>query len=580
MLPGKTAEPVCAASSGSARSTNGERLPNEPVPEPYQSKIVSAKQLALVAARARAGRKTIVQCHGCFDIVHPGHIRYLEFARRQGDLLVVTITGDAEVGKGDDRPFIPQELRAENLAALTLVDYVCISPDPTAVGVLELIRPDVYVKGREYERSTDPRFIAEREVVERYGGRVIFSSGEIVFSSSSLIRRMPRTNEHERQRLGALVARHDIARSALGETLKNLRGLRVLVVGDIIIDRYIDCDALDVASESPMLSLVQRDERQFIGGAAIVARHVAALGGKPFLLSAAADDDATRRVTDLLERESVEAHLPAVRPALVEKTRFLAEDNKLLKVERAERLPLDSITERESAELLAAKAKSADAAIFCDFGYGTVTGALIQRVLPTLRQNVRIIAADVSGGRTSLLDFRNVDLLCPTEREARATLNDHDSGVSSIAWDLLDRTQARHVFVTLGKRGLIAFDRQSHDRAASEWSGRLRSEQLPALTDRALDQLGCGDALLAASTCALACGASVMQSAYLGSAAAAIEAEMPGNEPVSADAISAWLDTRGELIDHRSQPVEEVAPQWSRGDAGTQRSASQTAHGG
>ena len=517
------------------------------MPPDFQRKIVGLDELLASVRSARSARKTIVQCHGCFDIVHPGHIRYLEFARQQGDVLVVSITGDSDVSKGLSRPYIPQELRAENLAALMFVDYVLVTSEPTAEEVLAQVKPDVYVKGREYERADDPGFLAEKSVVEAYGGRIIFSSGEIVFSSSELIERMPRSPEAESHRLNLLCRRYEITGPSVDETLSRFRDLHVLVVGDTIIDRYVLCDALGVASESPMLSLVQRDERSYVGGAAIVARHVAALGGHAFLLSAGGADGLTCMASEVLTTEDVEVHLIESRPTLVEKTRYLADDNKLLKVDRAQSLPLDSVTEKRAALILEQQSKIADAVIFCDFGYGMITGSLLARVLPTLRQNVRILTADVSGGRGNLLNFRHVDLLCPTERECRAMLNDYDSGLSAVAWQLLEKTQARHLFVTLEKRGMVVFERRNQDRTSPEWSGRLKSEQLPSFADHAYDRLGCGDALLAASTLSLAAGVDLLPTSYLGNAAAALELSLFGNHPIEASRLRDWLTARPEL---------------------------------
>lgn len=513
----------------------------------FQHKILSLDRLVAVVREAQAAGKTVVQCHGCFDIVHPGHIRYLEFAKDQGDLLVVTLTGDAAMSKGLGRPYIPQELRAENLAALMFVDFVHINPDATAERALQEIRPDIYLKGREYESSADPGFLAEKAVVEGYGGRILFSSGEIVFSSTALIEQLPPQRELESHRLNLLCRRHDVSCRALIETLESFRHLRVLVVGDLILDRYVLCDAQGVASESPMMSLVQRDERTYVGGAAIVARHAAALGARAFLLSAGADDGETRKVLDLLAAEGVDCNLLPVRKSLVEKTRFLVDDTKLFKVDRSQTAPLDSLAERRAAMILAQQSKGADAVIFCDFGYGMITGGLLQRALPTLRQNARILAGDVSGGRGNLLGFHNVDLLCPTEREVRAVLHDYDSGLSTVAWNLLNKTQARHLMVTLDKRGVVVFERPSQERSHPDWSGRLKSEQLPSFAEHAVDKMGCGDALLAAATLALASGGSLMQAAYLGNAAAAIKLASMGNAPVELEDLRSWLGTRREL---------------------------------
>lgn len=517
-------------------------------------KIVDLDHLVRMVESARAAGKTIVQCHGCFDIVHPGHVRYLEFARAQGDLLIVTLTGDSGMAKGEDRPYIPQELRAENLAAIMFVDAVSIVPAPTAEAVLAAIKPDIYVKGKEYERSSDPGFLAEQRVVESYGGRIIFSSGEIVFSSSKLIEHMPRSAETESHRLNLLCRRQGITGDGIAAALDGFRNLRVLVVGDVVLDRYVFCDAIGVASEAPMMSLAHLDERTYVGGAAIIARHLAALGAKPFLLSAGGDDSACDHVRTILHAEGVAFDLLSARPSVVEKTRFLVGDTKLFKLDKAHRLPLDSRAERRAAMILEQQSKIADAVILCDFGYGMITAGLLERSLPALRQNVRTITADVSGGRANLLLFRHVDLLCPTEREVRAALSDYDSGLSAAAWHLLHRTQARHLIITLEKRGMVVFERPGQQRGGPEWEGRLKGESIPSFAEYAVDRLGCGDALLAASTLALAAGATLHQAAYLGNAAAAIEINMLGNHPVTIDAMRAWVRGRAEL-EHRATPV-------------------------
>jgi rfaE bifunctional protein nucleotidyltransferase chain/domain len=248
-------------------------------------KILELDELLAVLRQRRASGATIVHCHGCFDVVHPGHIRYLEFARGLGDVLIVSLTGDLVVNKGANRPYIPQGLRAENLAALTVVDYVYVNPDPTAEKLLADLRPDLYVKGHEYETSRDPGFLAEKAVVESYGGRLVFSSGEVVFSSTELIGRMPKRSDAAAQRLQRICRDRGITRQTVNRLMDDLADKRVLVVGDLVLDRYVFCDAIGVAGEGPMMSLVQRDERRYVGGAAIVARHVAAMGAHAFLVS-------------------------------------------------------------------------------------------------------------------------------------------------------------------------------------------------------------------------------------------------------------------------------------------------------
>src|SRR5277367_4068047 len=150
-------------------------------------KLCAIDRLLCLRAQARLNGKNFVHCLGCFDIVHPGHIMHLQYARSLGDELLVTVSADSQVNKGVDRPLIPDDLRALSLAALECVDWVYVSPHPTAVELLEEIQPDIFIKGKEYELNQDPRFLAERDAVTRHGGRVGFSSGDVVYSSTALM---------------------------------------------------------------------------------------------------------------------------------------------------------------------------------------------------------------------------------------------------------------------------------------------------------------------------------------------------------------------------------------------------------
>ncbi|HRJ50357.1 MAG TPA: adenylyltransferase/cytidyltransferase family protein [Phycisphaerales bacterium] len=219
------------------------------------SKILDLEGLVEARRAARASGRRVVQCHGCFDIVHPGHIRHLRQAKAMGDVLLVSITGDSWIGKGAGRPLIPEELRAENLAAIDFVDWVHVDPHASAVELLERVAPDVYVKGKEYEHNRDPRFAAERDAVERGGGRVVFSSGDIVFSSTALIAAMEQSVDPFHKRLATLSESPELSANELGALMSRFRGRRVVVVGEVILDTYVLCDRPEVAGESPVMTL-------------------------------------------------------------------------------------------------------------------------------------------------------------------------------------------------------------------------------------------------------------------------------------------------------------------------------------
>jgi rfaE bifunctional protein kinase chain/domain/rfaE bifunctional protein nucleotidyltransferase chain/domain len=508
-------------------------------------KICSRDQLLSLRQSARAAGKTVVHCHGCFDIVHPGHIQYLQFAASLGDLLVVTVSADPQVNKGVNRPLIPDDLRASSLAALECVDAVHVNPYPTAVEILADLQPDIYVKGREYETNQDPRFLAERDEVTRHGGRVVFSSGDVIYSSTALIGALESSEPFNNEKVRRYREQFDLGPGAMSQLLLRCRGKRMVVVGDYIGDQYHFCDASGIASEGPMMTLRPLASESYDGAAAVIALHLAGLGAVVTLITSLADDDASEEVIARLTAEGITVRAVRQRQQLVSKTRYLVDQTKLFKVDTGAVTPLDSSSLNDVCAMIKEETTGGQAAgiIFADFGYGTITGPLLDRVMPSVRANVPIVTADVSGRQSTLLRFANVDLLCPTEREVRQTLNNFSSGLNAVVYELLARTQARAAMITLGKQGLCLFDQQQQTGPADNWDRKLRTAYLPALSGHAVDPLGCGDALLATASLALAAGGSNQAAAFLGSLAAGIEVQRVGNIPVTTDQLMAKVNS-------------------------------------
>jgi rfaE bifunctional protein nucleotidyltransferase chain/domain len=157
-----------------------------------RGRVVSLTELAAVVASAHERGLSVALCHGCFDILHPGHIRHLEAARDLADILVATVTADRYVNKGPDRPVFSEAERAETLAGLRSVDAVAINPSESAVPVIRTVKPDLFVKGSEYETrpaEVNPLFFDEQRAIEDVGGRTAFTY-EAVWSSTAAFRRL------------------------------------------------------------------------------------------------------------------------------------------------------------------------------------------------------------------------------------------------------------------------------------------------------------------------------------------------------------------------------------------------------
>ena len=192
----------------------------------YNHKIKSPEEiLTLVGNFPR--RKKVVMCHGVFDVVHPGHIRHFLAARNKADILIVSLTADEHINKGNYRPHIPEQLRAINLAALEFVDYVVIDSNATPNANIETIRPDLFAKGYEY--SPDNKVIQktkdEIETVRSYGGEIIFTPGDFIFSSSKFINANPPNLRYEKLLL--LMQRARIQISDLENALDNFKNLKL-----------------------------------------------------------------------------------------------------------------------------------------------------------------------------------------------------------------------------------------------------------------------------------------------------------------------------------------------------------------
>ncbi len=556
------------------------------VSAPPHAKILGLDALVKAREEARARGLALVQCHGCFDIVHPGHIRHLRHAKAQGDLLLVSITGDSGINKGAGRPLIPEELRAENLAALDFVDFVHIDHHPTAQPLLEAVKPDIYVKGREYELNDDPRFKAERETVQRHGGRVFFSSGDVVFSSTALIAAIEHSADPYHARLKELLATPALDGVELAKTIGRFRDKRVLVVGETILDTYILCDRPEIASESPVMTLRPIERRQYDGGAAIVARHLAAMGARPVLLTTLPACHESTALKQRLAAEGVEVRSVECQSLIPEKQRFLVGVQKAMKLDLVERIELDAAAQEELVSLAAQTAgeEETHAAIIADYGLGMLSPGVITRLCAELRKRCGVLTAGVSGRRAGVRRLRGLDLLVASEHDLRETYHLHDEGLGLVAWNLLREINTRSTLVSMGADGVIGFtqlgepgraaperaksheDGMAHPVSHESWQTRCKAEHVPAMGGTHLiDPLGSSDAMLAAATLTLTMRdegsvEGLLPSAFLGSIAAATQAGRLGNTVVSAsDLRSAVARIHTAHLTYAPPPAEVVA---------------------
>lgn len=499
-------------------------------------KIKTREELkAIIGDRPR--EKEVVMCHGTFDGLHPGHTRHLFFAKRHAPILVVTITTDKHITKGDLRPWTPEELRALHLASSEIVDFVAIDHNPTPIENIKYLKPDYFVKGAEYSQggTINPKTQEEIDALKTYGGTMLFSPGDIVFSSTEILR-------HERpkfslERILIYMEQNNISFKDLKETLRKISGLEITVIGDSIVDKYSIClPQVGQTQEEDVPSYLYDRSELFTGGAGVVAKHLKSLGAKINLITVTGKDGIGRQVIKDLEEYGVKLRVfeDPTRPTTI-KERFISGENGrvLFKVNTLENRGL---SDEMIKDLCSAVSELESQAIICsDFRHGIFDKFSTPRIIESIPPGmIKIADSQVSTRWGNILDFKGFDVITPNEREARWALGNQDSGVRPLAQELYNKSGCRYLMLKLGKDGLMTYISPGLESREYFYFETFASE--------VRSPIGAGDALLAASTGALVASRDILQASIIGSIAAGLECETLGNIPITTEQILEKID--------------------------------------
>lgn len=499
----------------------------------YRRKLKTRDELReIIGPRPR--ERSVVMCHGAFDLVHPGHIRHMMYAKSKADILVASLTSDAHISKAEYRPFVPQELRAMNLAALEVVDYVIIDEYPWPIENILALEPDFFAKGYEY--STDgvhPKTREEIVALDGYGGQIIFTPGDLVLSSSAFIEAEPPRISTDK--LVTLMDSEGVTFDTLRTILESFKGAEICILGDTIVDSYTYCSLISSgAAKTPTLSVKYEDQADFAGGAAVVAKHIRQAGAKLKLLTVLGDDALKEMVLDEMAKYDIDCE-PTIDPTRVttQKNVYIAANHRMLKVDKVDNRPISNdILNGLKSQL---SSISADAFIFSDYRHGIFNRVTIPQLQSSLPDGpLRVADSQVASRWGNILEFQDFDLITPNEREARFSLGDQDSTIRPLALELYKKARCKTLILTLGDRGIMTY-RAPNESVRSFFS-------VDSFVDSALDPVGAGDALLAYSTLGLATTGSELVASILGSMAAGVACERDGNNPVSSEDVGRKLD--------------------------------------
>lgn len=499
---------------------------------PSTSKIVNHSEFSVLRERFREEGLKVVHCHGAFDLLHPGHIAHLEESKSLGGVLVVSVTSAPYINKGPGRPYFSDELRMRSLAALSCVDYVLLSETVTAEEILDVVKPDLYVKGSEYAKSeNDVTQNIDKEVgkVRFHGGDVHFTNG-IVFSSTKLINNNfsvfpPETTEYAK----SLSTKYGF--SDVRSVVEDMKGLKVLVVGDIIIDEYIFCNVQGLMSKDRAFSARYSKEERYLGGSLAVARHISnfsdnvtvcgIVGDEPHIHSQILNDLSK----DMLLNLQFDSNFRSiVKRRFIERHGIRDQYEKLFSINYLNELDKNEGINKEGFyKNLRDTASNYDMVVVTDFGHGLID----QTVMDILQDNSRFLAVNCQTNSSNyginlITKYHRADTFTLDEKEIRLAFASRSESIDSLLSKLMKHFNGRMGWVTLGSLGCMGID-QNYETSKN-----------PALTLTVQDTVGAGDAFFALAVLCACMNTPFEMGSFLGSIAGALASNVLGNsKPVS-----------------------------------------------
>ena len=515
---------------------------NEEFFEKYKYKIKNSEELLqLIGSHSR--REKVIFCHGVFDVVHPGHVRHLAFAKTKADILVVSITADQHIKKGIYRPHIPEDLRAINLAAFEMVDYVIIDREAKPLKNLKLIKPDFFAKGFEYTSTgLPPATKEESEVVAGYGGMMIYTPGDIVYSSSKFLNlSLPQL---QIEKLLWLMRDNNISFSSLRDIVENLKDSHVHVVGDTIVDSYTRTSFIGGQTKTPTFSVLYQGQDDYVGGAGIVAQHLRAAGARVTFSTVLGEDKLKDFVIDCLKKSGIDQDIiiDPTRPT-INKNAIIAAGYRLLKIDTLDNRPVsEDILEKLMSSI---EQSTADAVVFSDFRHGIFNRISVPQLIEAIPSKAfRVADSQVASRWGNITEFKGFDLITPNERETRFALGDQDSTIGGLSSLLQATAKYKNLILKLGERGIFCSTNAS-TTGDSYFS-------INTFSTNVVDAIGAGDALLAYATLTMLATDSLIIAGILGSVAAACECELDGNIPIRPENVLEKIDNIEELTKYNT----------------------------
>ena len=489
-----------------------------------KNKIFTIENLKKILDKKRKKRKKIVLCHGVFDLLHIGHIKHFNEAKKFGDILVVTLTPDIYVNKGPARPAFNERLRMQAVAALSVVDYVSLNTTATAVNIIRKIKPNFYCKGPDYKdhkKDISGKIKEEAQIIKKSGGRIIYTESE-TFSSSKLLNSFDNFNS-SKEKLFIKKIKENHSFSKIKELIENFKNLKVLIIGETIIDQYVFCEALGKSGKEPVLVLKDLHTEEYLGGAAALSRHVSSFCNKVTLLSMIGEKaEHLNKIKQKLPKNVNYKFIKKKNSPTILKRRFLdhINKNKVLGVYKIN----DSILSKEQDKsfniILKKMLPKHDLVIVSDYGHGFISNKnanLICKLSKYLALNAQVNAANV--GYHSMRNYKNLSCVIINQREIHHEMRDRNNSTEYLMKKLSQQQNIKKLIVSRGSEGALIYNKSNN-----------KFDFCKAYASKVVDKVGAGDAMLSTIALCLKSGLTDKLSLLISSLSAAQSAETIGNK--------------------------------------------------
>ena len=493
-----------------------------------KKKILNFKELNIKLDSQRRKKKTIVLCHGVFDVLHIGHINHFKSAKDTGDILVVSVTPDRYVKKGPNRPIFTSSIRMKMLSAIEHIDYIVENNTETAVNPINIIKPNIYCKGKDYKKNKEDytkEIYNEIKAIKKINGKIIYTKDELYSSSSIINSSNLNLSEEQKKFISSLKITKRRLKFDLPKLIDSFKNLKVLLIGETIIDEYDYCETLGKSGKEPVLAVKNLRSKKFLGGVFAIAKNLSDFCKKISVLTYIGEKrEQINFIYNNLEKNIKPIFIKKKGSCTIVKKRIIDDISKakILGIYSIEDHQVNSSEELKIIKILQKQIKDHDLIIVSDYGHGLISKKISKFITTKssyLAVNTQLNAANI--GHHNVEKYKSANLVIINENEMRHEMRNKSEVLIKLIKETAKKLNCKIIFVTSGNQGVTSYKKKTDEIS-----------KCPAFANKVVDKIGAGDTMLAFLSLCNFKKINIELSLLISSLAAAINVENEANSKV------------------------------------------------